>query len=107
MLILFCNYIMAGNVITLHGEPEKKGKEHQNIHKGTEISYDSDYVTISTDSTTTAQVTITSTNGEIMYNNSVTLSPVKQNIPVSDTPDTEKYIIEIKTETETIYGFFE
>lgn len=98
---------MAGNVITLYGEPENRGTKSQNIHKGTDVSFDRDYVTISTDSTTTAQVTITGTNGEIMYNNSVTLSPVKQNIPVSDTPDTEKYIIEIKTETETIYGFFE
>ncbi len=107
VLMLFCNHIMAGDVVTLYGEPEDKGIKSQNIHKGTDVSYDRDYVTISTDSTTTAQVTITGTNGEIMYNNSVTLSPVKQNIPVSDTPDTEKYIIEIKTETESIFGFFE
>ena len=107
VLMLFCNYTMAGNVLTLYGEPENRGIKSQNIHKGTDVSYDHDYVSISTDSTTTALVTIIGTNGEIMYNNSITLSPVKQNIPVSDTPDTEKYIIEIKTETESIYGFFE
>ena len=104
--MLFGSYIMAGNVVTLYGNPERKGKENQNIHKGTDVSYDSDYVTISTDSTTTAQVTITGTNGEIMFDENITLSPVKQNIPISDSEDTEKYIIEIKTETESIYGFF-
>lgn len=107
MLLLACNGIIAGDVVTLYDEPENKGTKNQNIHKGTDVSYDKDNVTISTDSVTTAHVTITGTNGEIMYNDSVTLSPVKQSLPVSDTPDTEKYAIEIKTETESIYGFFE
>lgn len=71
------------------------------------VTYDEEKVSLKTTSLyIPAHITITDTQGNIMYSGTTVLTPNAQTISVPNTDYEEKYKIEITTTQQRLYGYF-
>lgn len=92
--------------IELQNDYETNGKPKPSVSTPT-VTYDEEKVSLKTTSLyIPAHITITGTQGNIMYSGTTVLTPNAQTISVPNTDYEEKYKIEITTTQQRLYGYF-